>query len=99
MPEPKIELGDTVKDSITPFKGVVIGITNWVFGCRRMTVAPNKLDKDGAPSGSSSFDEPQLILVKKAVKKTTKVIKKTIKKKTGGPHEPAQRFTNQVTRR
>ena len=60
----KIELGDVARDSITGFKGVVIGRTLWLHGCERMTIQPQEL-KDGKPIECQSFDEPQLVLVKK----------------------------------
>jgi len=57
-----INLGDRVKDRITGLEGIVIGITTWLYGCRRVTIQPEEI-KDGRPSDPSSFDEPQLILV------------------------------------
>lgn len=64
MSKPKIELGDVVRDTITPFKGVVIAETNWLHGCRRLVVQPQALH-EGKPIESQSFDEPQLTIVQK----------------------------------
>jgi hypothetical protein len=61
----KIELGDVVRDSITGFQGVVIGTTQWIHGCIRLTIQPQEL-KDGRPIEVGTFDEPQLVLVTKA---------------------------------
>jgi hypothetical protein len=61
----RIELGDVVRDSITGFEGVVIADTSWLHGCRRLTVQPSALH-DGRPVESCSFDELQLLLVRKS---------------------------------
>lgn len=76
----KIELGDLVKDRITGFKGVAVGVTTWLFGCSRVIVQPQGLTKDGKTFESQSFDEPQLEIVKKAKQKD-----KPENHKTGGP--------------
>lgn len=73
----KIELGDVARDTITGFVGVVIGHTQWIHGCVRLTIQPQEL-KDGNPIEPRTFGEPQLALVsKKAVPKGNP--------KTGGP--------------
>lgn len=71
-----IKLGDEVRDTITGFSGVVIGITEWLHGCRRMTVQPRALH-EGKVAETYSFDEPQLVLVEQEVAATTSG--------TGGP--------------
>ena len=38
-----IHLGDRVKDKLTGFSGVVVAITEWLNGCTRMAVQPEKL--------------------------------------------------------
>ena len=77
----KIELGDIAKDKITGLKGVVVAITEWLYACRRVTIQPQNLGKDGQPLDNYTCDEPQMELVKKAkVEKEEKA-----KKKTGGP--------------
>lgn len=60
-----IQLRDTVKDSITGFTGIVISRCEWINGCVRIGVQSPKL-KDGVPTEPQHFDEPQLILVKRA---------------------------------
>lgn len=35
-----VEIGDTVRDTITGFEGKVIGITQWTTGCARANVQP-----------------------------------------------------------
>lgn len=57
-----IELGSKVKDKITGFQGVAIARYEWITGCVRYEVQPQKL-KDGKPLDSSSFDEKRLEVV------------------------------------
>lgn len=61
-----IALGDLAKDTITGFEGVCIAETQWLHGCRRITLQPREL-KDGKAIESASFDEPQCALVSRAV--------------------------------
>lgn len=58
-----IHLGDTVRDTITGFEGVVIADTTWLNGCRRLMLQPPTLH-DGKPIEAVSFDVEQLVLVK-----------------------------------
>lgn len=74
-----IELGDTVKDITTGFKGVVMARSQWLYGCDRLTIQA-KVTSDGRIPDMQSFDIGALVLVKKA-KKTPK----STKKKKGGP--------------
>lgn len=69
--ETKINLGDEVVDTISGFKGVAIGRTEWLHGCTRINVQP-KVKKDGTMIEGASFDEPQLkVTKKKKVKRET----------------------------
>lgn len=78
-----IDLGDTARDSITGFEGVVVGVYKWIHGCERLTLQPREL-KDGKPIETVMFDRPQLVLVSKKAAKTTG--------KTGGDRpSPASR--------
>jgi hypothetical protein len=65
--------GDTVRDTITGFEGVVIGVrvTFWLNGCRRYGIQPREM-KDGKPIDSAWFDEEQLELVSEAEPKDAK---------------------------
>lgn len=58
----KIENGQEVRDTITGFTGIVVATTEWLNGCRRITVQSPEL-KDGRPVDTVTFDEPQLKLV------------------------------------
>lgn len=78
----QIELGDIAKDSITGFEGVVTCVAQWLHGCRRLTLQPQEL-RDGKPVETSSFDEPQLVLVAKQAAAASN--------ETGGPRpEPSK---------
>lgn len=55
----RIELGWKVKDKISGYEGIVIGRTEWLHGCTRVTIQAQEL-KDGKPIDSCTFDEPQL---------------------------------------
>lgn len=66
MTEVVAELGDQVSDPITGFKGTAVAITIWMFGCRRVTIQPKGLNKDGDVFDCQSFDEPGLKITKRA---------------------------------
>ena len=85
-----IQLGDSVKDRITGYTGIVIGITDWLHGCRRMTVQSQEL-KDGKPPDSLCIDEPQLEIVESGAYKKPKP---TTLRAVGGPIPVPQRRPN-----
>jgi hypothetical protein len=74
-----VKLGDRVRDKITGFQGIVIGVTDWLYQCRRPIVQPEEV-KDGKMPDSQSFDEDQLEVL------ATGVIKPTIQRRA----EPLQ---------
>lgn len=76
----KIQLGDKVKDSVTGFTGIAVGVTNWLHGCSRVIVQPEGVTKEGKTYENQSFDEPQLIIIK--AKKVPKGATNT-----GGPRQ------------
>lgn len=61
-----VELGDRVKDKISGLKGIAVGISNYLYGCRRISIQPEE-SKDGKPADWFTIDEPQCIVVKSAV--------------------------------
>lgn len=75
-----VGLGDEVKDKVTGFKGIAVGITIFLQGCRRISVQP-PVGKDGILPDQHWFDEPQLDVIKVAKVKTEDV---TEKKRPGG---------------
>jgi hypothetical protein len=83
MSRPNIQLGDTARDTISGFKGVVVASTTWLNGCLRLTLQPQTM-KDGKPADTATFDVEQLELVKAAARPAARP--------SGGPKpEPSQR--------
>ncbi len=73
----KIELGDEVKCTVTGFRGIAIGRSEFLQGCARVGVQP-KVGSDGKHPESHWIDEPQLEVIKKQKVKRGN-------KNTGGP--------------
>jgi hypothetical protein len=87
----RINLGDTARDRITGFEGVVTGTHDWLNGCRTISIQPPKLKEDGLPVDPKSFDEPQLILISSAVRPVHESPTPAI---AGGPKdEPTRRLS------
>ena len=55
-------LGDKVKDSITGFSGIVVGITTWLYGCKTVGIQPQEL-KDGQPIEAKWIDDGRVIKI------------------------------------
>lgn len=55
----KFRLGETVRDKVTGFKGIVTSAARHLSGCDTYGVVPTAL-KDGAPQDTRWFDEPRL---------------------------------------
>jgi hypothetical protein len=73
----KFNLGDIAKDIVTGFSGVCIARYEWLNGCIRYELQPQKL-KDGKPPEAQTFDQGQLVLVKAGAVKVEPAF-------TGGP--------------
>ena len=84
-----IKLGDKVKDVYSGFEGTAVARTVWLYGCSRITIAPDKVGKDGKVMDSYTFDEPQVKVVK-ARKPVDTTARKTTRK-LGGPKPAPQR--------
>jgi hypothetical protein len=76
-----LKLGDRAKDIITGVTGIVTGKTEWLYGCSRLGLQPEK-PKDGKPVETQWFDEGQCVLVRKSVVKPSAPILAP----TGGPN-------------
>lgn len=75
----EIELGDKVRDKVTGVTGIVVAMTNWLFGCSRIGIQPQEL-KDGKPVEQTWIDILQAELVEEnAIEKDSR------EEKTGGP--------------
>ena len=85
----KYELGSTAKDKVTGYKGIIIGRSEWLYGCRRYTVQSSELDK-GSPIAAIGLDEEAVEIIKAA--KPAKIAD------TGGPQPEPQRH-REATRR
>lgn len=59
-----VELGDPVRDRLTGFEGICGGITELLYGCRRIHIEPKHLDKDGKLPEVMVFDEPRVEITK-----------------------------------
>jgi hypothetical protein len=57
-----LKLGDKVKEQITGLSGTIIAITEWLNGCRRITVQPAALH-EGKPVEACTFDAEQLVKI------------------------------------
>ena len=62
----KIEIGDEVKDEVSQKIGIVTTTTEWLYGCPRVAIH-HGIDRDGKPLDHLWLDEPQALLIKKAV--------------------------------
>lgn len=87
-PKFKFDCGDRVQDIVTGFEGIVMHRTQWLTNCNTYGIKPPKLDKNGIPIDSESFDEPRLKIVR------AKVVELPAKK-TGGPCDKVGR-TNRI---
>ncbi len=52
------KLGDTIRDTISGFEGVMVCYTVWLNGCIRLTIQPRQLH-DGKPVDNQTFDIEQ----------------------------------------
>jgi hypothetical protein len=74
-------LGDRVKDKINGFAGIVIGRASYLYGCRQLLVAPEKLDEKGDIRTASWVDEDRFEHVVSAVH----VSPESAAERAGGP--------------
>jgi hypothetical protein len=86
MSDFKFALGDRLKDSISKFTGICTSRTEWLNGCKRYLIQPEKM-KDGKPIEPQWVDEEQVVLVKSWPR--------SVLKPHGGPdrHEPKESHT------
>lgn len=65
MKNKEIELGDTVKDFLTGFVGVVVARTEFFNGCIQFEVMPKVKSTDKTLKEAVGIDKQQLVIVKK----------------------------------
>jgi len=91
----RIKNGDRVRDRITGLKGIVVGRTEWLYGCTRITVQPESATKDNKPAETFCVDEPQLEVLKRGVvnrepTKQSDQLSNARKERKGGPRLDVQ---------
>jgi hypothetical protein len=64
-----MKLGDTIRDTISGFTGVLVARTEWLNGCVRLTIQPKTLH-EGKRIDNDTFDIEQCELVEAAQPKT-----------------------------
>ena len=79
----KAKLGAKTRDKLTGIEGTIVAITDWLNGCRRVTIQPYGT-KDNKALPTHSADEPDL----EAIKEPPKV---KAPKRIGGPMPEAER--------
>lgn len=62
MPDHNIKLGQTCKDVVTGFEGVVISLIQNLTGCDQACLKPRTLDKDGKSMEGQWFDVTKLLI-------------------------------------
>jgi hypothetical protein len=84
-----IELGDTAKDTVSGFTGVVTADLVYLNGCHRVALSP-PIAKDGTFKQTEYFDVEQCVVVKKGTHKRLDP--------GGGPMEKPSRLPNPMPR-
>lgn len=80
--ETPLQLGQRVRERFSGVEGTIIAITDWLYGCRRITIQPDG-QKDGKPIETFGADEPACIVIDETPAPT--------KTRTGGPREQVSR--------
>ena len=82
------QLGDRARDVISNFEGIVVATTDWLYGCRRITLAPEKVQADGKLGDNLTFDVDQIHVI---VREAVKVPGPAVAVSTGGPDRHEER--------
>lgn len=88
-----IKLGDKVRDRITKIEGIVVGYSQWLFGCERVAIQPQEA-KDGKPAELVHIDAAQCELLEAgAVEGFTPTATEVadVRRRPAGPREDAVR--------
>lgn len=97
-----VNLGDKVRDRVTGLEGIAVARTQWLNGCIRIAIQPDKLDKDGKVQDSTYVDEPQCEVVIRAAVKIDLGTPEPVSTKpgeTGGPLDLARDRRGNADRR
>jgi hypothetical protein len=76
--EMKFELGQEVKEIVTGFKGIVMGRTEYITGCKQYGILPRKMTDKGNVPDWTWLDEDRLVWTGKTM---------DIKNSVGGPQQ------------
>ncbi len=88
----KIRLGDRVKDEITGYCGIVVCISDYLYGCERSMLESECIKDDGTLHDDLWFDNARLIMLKKQVFSKRVAIQKIKQTNgTGGGSNPPSR--------
>jgi hypothetical protein len=68
----KFEMGDTVKEKVSGFRGIIMAMYFYHTGCKHYGIAPMKLSKEGKLLEWENIDQERLILVKRSIMKKSK---------------------------
>jgi hypothetical protein len=63
MDKTVIKLGMEVQDIISGWTGICTCVTDWLYGCRRIGIQPQGLDKDGRKQETEFFDVSGVIII------------------------------------
>ncbi len=78
-----IGFGDKVEDSITKFSGIVVGKATFLYGCKRILIEKDGLNKEGGADEPLWFDEQRVVLVEEK----QPPVSKQSSSKIGGPQK------------
>ena len=81
-----IKLGSRVKDTLTGFKGIATGRTEWLYGCARIGVEA-ETTKEKKPGDTFWFDEQRVEVIKEMGPRVSKNNSAT----SGGPQADPKR--------
>lgn len=90
----KIELGDLAEDTITKYRGVVVGFTKHLTGCDRYTLQSQDI-KDGKIPDAYTFDVTTVTLIERGAVKPARRVEPLPEpvRKAGGPPSRVERMT------
>lgn len=85
-----VQLGDRVRDPVTGATGIAVCASDWLYGCRRFGVQPERVDEKGDPPDPRYYDAGQLHVVDRRVIAPTVLTARTAlppaqHRSTGGP--------------
>ena len=80
----KVKLGMKVTDTVTGYTGIAVAATEYLQGCRRVTIQA-KVKEDGTIPDDGTFDEPQLEVIGRGILPEEPAPKEQ-NDDNGGPH-------------